>query len=297
MSASARRIGCAARPPAEVACSSDPLDECQYVPAGAGCAVLMGQAELKPPGWTCTAFPDKKNGWHFLTVIAIQIVIMFPVKFVLTKTFTEGGGSLTEPHWRQAVVAAGMNFLEVYVAWLECLYQAIEDPVGVFRKPEIAAILARFATVFKKLIMVTLMQQAMTFVAAFMWGLNKLGIYRKKKARERRFQDVDVIRDNIRSVAMSDATFALELADVPDGSEDHPDARAGASVESRRMFTKGTVTGTAATVGVYGVDDPAPRDAALSAASAASASKMSADCAAANCASGWGVHCRGQVGG
>ena len=206
----------------DIGCSSDPLDECQYVPAGAGCAVLMGQAELKPPGWTCTAFPDKKNGWHFLTVIAIQIVIMFPVKFVLTKTFTEGGGSLTEPHWRQAVVAAGMNFLEVYVAWLECLYQAIEDPVGVFRKPEIAAILARFATVFKKLIMVTLMQQAMTFVAAFMWGLNKLGIYRKKKARERRFQDVDVIRDNIRSVAMSDATFALELADVPDGSEDHP---------------------------------------------------------------------------
>ena len=44
--------------------------------------MLMGQAELKPPGWTCTAFPDKKNGWHFLTVIAIQIVIMFPVKFV-----------------------------------------------------------------------------------------------------------------------------------------------------------------------------------------------------------------------
>ena len=67
------------------------------------------------------------------------------------------------------------------MAWLECLYQAIEDPVGVFRKPEIAAILARFATVFKKLIMVTLMQQAMTFVAAFMWGLNKLGIYRKRR--------------------------------------------------------------------------------------------------------------------
>ena len=37
----------------------------------------------------------QENGWHFLTVIAIQIVIMFPVKFILTKTFTEGGGSLT----------------------------------------------------------------------------------------------------------------------------------------------------------------------------------------------------------
>ena len=175
---------------------------------------------------------------------------------------------MTEPHWRQAVVAAGMNFLEVYVAWLECLYQAIEDPVGVFRKPEIAAILARFATVFKKLIMVTLMQQAMTFVAAFMWGLNKLGIYRKKKARERRFQDTDVIRDNIRSVAMSDAAFAVRarLRPRPDPRTTRP--AAGASVESRRMFTKGTVTGTAATVGVHGVDDPAPRDAALSAASA-----------------------------
>ena len=253
----------------DIGCSSDPLDECQYVPAGAGCAVLMGQADLKPPGWTCTAFPDKKNGWHFLTVVSIQIVIMFPVKFILTKTFTEGGGSLTEPHWRQAVVAAGMNLMEVYVAWLECLYQAIEDPIGVFRKPEIAAIIARFAAAAKKTIMVTLMQQAMTFVAAFMWGLDKLGIYKKKKARERRFQDTDVIRGNIRSIAMSDATFALKLADVPENSgPGDAGARKGASVESRRLFTKGTVTGTVAAVGVHGVDVPTAKDPASSAAEA-----------------------------
>ena len=52
-------------------------------------------------------------------------------------------------------------------------------------------------------------------------GLNKLGIYRKKRARERRFQDVDVIRDNIRSVAMSDARCARARR-RPRRIRDHP---------------------------------------------------------------------------
>ena len=97
----------------DIGCSSDVLEACDVVPAGAGCAAFMAQKQLKPAGWSCGAFPDKKNGWHFLTVIAIQIAIMFPVKFTLTRMFTAGGGGVLEPHWRQAVVAAGMNMMEV----------------------------------------------------------------------------------------------------------------------------------------------------------------------------------------
>ena len=33
--------------------------------------------------------------------------------------FTAGGGTVLEPHWQQAVVAAGMNMMEVWVAWAE----------------------------------------------------------------------------------------------------------------------------------------------------------------------------------
>jgi len=50
----------------------------------------MSQTSLKPEGWMCHAFPDQDNGYHFLTVIAIQISIMFPVKMTLTRH----GGSL-----------------------------------------------------------------------------------------------------------------------------------------------------------------------------------------------------------
>jgi len=40
----------------------------------------MPQTSLKPEGWTCHAFPDKDNGWHFLTVIAVQLSVMFPAR-------------------------------------------------------------------------------------------------------------------------------------------------------------------------------------------------------------------------
>jgi hypothetical protein len=74
----------------DIGCSANVLEECKSVPAGVGCAVLMSQTSLKPEGWMCHAFPDQDNGYHFLTVIAIQISIMFPVKMTLTRH----GGSL-----------------------------------------------------------------------------------------------------------------------------------------------------------------------------------------------------------
>jgi len=86
----------------DIGCSANVLDECKSVPAGVGCAVLMSQTSLKPDGWECHAFPDKDNGWHFLTVIAIQLSVMFPVKLTLTRMFTAGGGTVLEPHWQQA---------------------------------------------------------------------------------------------------------------------------------------------------------------------------------------------------
>ena len=235
----------------DIGCSSDVLEACDVVPAGAGCAAFMAQKQLKPAGWSCGAFPDKKNGWHFLTVIAIQIAIMFPVKFTLTRMFTAGGGGVLEPHWRQAVVAAGMNMMEVYAAYLECLFQAFEDPVGVFQKPEIAKIIAQFSAVFKKLLMVTLMTYFMSFVGGIFWLLDRLGIWRRRRKKEARFEDVAVIRARI-------GAFAGEGADAEDVKlrieDDHAAAGAagaaavagGVSVERRRMFTKGTPSGAAA---------------------------------------------------
>ena len=235
----------------DIGCSSDVLEACDVVPAGAGCAAFMAQKQLKPAGWSCGAFPDKKNGWHFLTVIAIQIAIMFPVKFTLTRMFTAGGGGVLEPHWRQAVVAAGMNMMEVYAAYLECLFQAFEDPVGVFQKPEIAKIIAQFSAVFKKLLMVTLMTYFMSFVGGIFWLLDRLGIWRRRRKKEARFEDVSVIRARI-------GAFAGEGADAEDVKlrieDDHAAAGAagaaavagGVSVERRRMFTKGTPSGAAA---------------------------------------------------
>ena len=209
----------------DIGCSSDVLEACDVVPAGAGCAAFMAQKQLKPAGWSCGAFPDKKNGWHFLTVIAIQIAIMFPVKFTLTRMFTAGGGGVLEPHWRQAVVAAGMNMMEVYAAYLECLFQAFEDPVGVFQKPEIAKIIAQFSAVFKKLLMVTLMTYFMSFVGGIFWLLDRLGIWRRRRKKEARFEDVAVIRARI-------GAFAGEGADAEDVKlrieDDHAAAGAAA---------------------------------------------------------------------
>ena len=235
----------------DIGCSSNVLEACDVVPAGAGCAVFMSQTQLKPEGWTCGAFPDKKNGWHFLTVIAIQIAIMFPVKFTLTRMFTAGGGTVLEPHWRQAVVAAGMNMMEVWAAYLECLWLCFEDPVGVMQKPEIAKIIARFSAVFKKLLMVTLMTYVMSFFGRIFWLLDKLGIWRRKRKKEARFEDVPVIRARIGAFAgdgadAKDVKLRIDDEKTSAGAAGAAAVAAGVSVQRRRMFTKGTPSGAAA---------------------------------------------------
>ena len=249
----------------DVGCSDVVTDACAYVPEGAGCSVLMAQGDLRPEGWRCGAFPDSENGWHFLTVLSIQIVIMFPVKFTLTTLFTTGGAAVLEPHWRQALVAAGMSMMEVYVAWLEGLYQAILDPLGVFDRPEIKIIIKKFKRAMKKFIMVVLMSQAMLGLGSASYLLERAGLKKKKKIRERRFQDVDDIQENIRAVAMKDATFALKveedeetrrLADLETLEDDDkvPAHVAARGVEARRLFTKGTATGALAAVDLADVE-------------------------------------------
>ena len=64
-------------------CSPNILEECNGV--GGGCLQLMSQKDFKPKGWKCMAFPDKAMIYHFMTLMAINIGIMFPVKFTLTK--------------------------------------------------------------------------------------------------------------------------------------------------------------------------------------------------------------------
>ena len=249
----------------DVGCSDVVTDACAYVPEGAGCSVLKAQGDLRPEGWRCGAFPDSENGWHFLTVLSIQIVIMFPVKFTLTTLFTTGGAAVLEPHWRQALVAAGMSMMEVYVAWLEGLYQAILDPLGVFDRPEIKIIIKKFKRAMKKFIMVVLMSQAMLGLGSASYLLERAGLKKKKKIRERRFQDVDDIQENIRAVAMKDATFALKveedeetrrLADLETLEDDDkvPAHVAARGVEARRLFTKGTATGALAAVDLADVE-------------------------------------------
>ena len=204
----------------EIGCSGNVLDACDYVPAGAGCAVFMSQKELKPKGWQCTAFPDKNNGYHFLTVIAIQISIMFPVKFTLTKMFTAGGGTILEPHWRQAVVAAGMNVMEVYVAWMEVFFQLLSDPAGALQKPEIGKILKASTAAIKKMLMVGMMQNVMFFFAIIFYWLDRLGIYKKNREKDTRFEPVETIRDKIKTTAYSDETLALSLGLPPRDADD-----------------------------------------------------------------------------
>ena len=238
----------------EIGCSSNVLEECAYIPAGAGCAVLMGQADLKPPGWYCDAFPDKNNGFHFLTVIAIQIAIMFPVKFSLTHMFTAGGGAVLEPHWRQAMVAAGMNMMEIYAAWCETFFQLFFDPEGALQKPEVQQILVKSKGALMKMLMTCGMTYAMTVVGVFFYWMDRLGIYRKKKKRKAKFESVDVIKESIRSTAednvklrLSNPKKKLDKYDMGDDDDVEIDPEAKTQgVARRKMFTKASVFSGAA---------------------------------------------------
>ena len=257
----------------EIGCSSNVLEECAYIPAGAGCAVLMGQADLKPAGkfifisvwsirvtscfftgWYCDAFPDKNNGFHFLTVIAIQIAIMFPVKFSLTHMFTAGGGAVLEPHWRQAMVAAGMNMMEIYAAWCETFFQLFFDPEGALQKPEVQQILVKSKGALMKMLMTCGMTYAMTVVGVFFYWMDRLGVYRKKKKRKAKFESVDVIKESIRSTAednvklrLSNPKKKLDKYDMGDDDDVELDPEAKTQgVARRKMFTKASAFSGAA---------------------------------------------------
>ena len=240
----------------EIGCSGNILEACKTVPEGAGCAVFMSQNNLKPKGWSCTAFPDKKNGYHFLTVIAIQICIMFPVKFLLTKVFTAGGGHILEPHWRQSVIAAGMNMIEIYVAWMEVFFQMFNDPAGTLEKPEFQAILKAIKGVLVKTLNVTLMSKFMLVIGYFWYLMDRLGLYRRKKAKQVRFEPIDVIKGRMETAASKDTTFALTLGGGGAGGGGGGIGGAKGTiidpkvqnmgVGMRRLFTFGTWSGAAA---------------------------------------------------
>ena len=65
------------------------------------------------------------------------------------------------------------------------------------------------SAVFKKLLMVTLMTYVMSFFGGIFWLLDKLGIWRRKRKKEARFEDVPVIRARI-------GAFAGDGADAKD---------------------------------------------------------------------------------
>ena len=79
--------------------------------------------------WGCNAFPVPDRMDHFWIILAINIVIMLPVKYVLVSNFTFGGSPMLEPHWRQATIGAGFTATEVIVAWMEAAYRLVTRPV------------------------------------------------------------------------------------------------------------------------------------------------------------------------
>ena len=133
----------------DLGCSSNVLETCKGV--GGGCSQLMSQTSLHPADWQCAAFPDTAhNAWHLVWVIVINVLIMFPVKFILVRLFTVSGHVFVEPHWQAALIHAGLSYIEVYVAWMEVAYQILTDPAGALGSPEFGKILATCRTAFTK---------------------------------------------------------------------------------------------------------------------------------------------------
>ena len=199
----------------DIGCSANVLEACQTVEEGEGCAALMARKTLKPEGWYCDEFPDKNNGYHFLTVIAIQLAIMFPVKLTLTRLFTSGGGTVLEPHWRQAVVAAGMSMIEIYAAWLEVFYQMITDPATAMNRAEVGAFLKQFKGPIVKMMNVWLMTYFMRVVGFFFHLLDKTGIYAKRKPKATRYRDVDDVRRGLETAANVELPIDVDSKTTP----------------------------------------------------------------------------------
>jgi hypothetical protein len=189
----------------ELGCEDDIFLECAHVPANAGCAVLMSPTTgAAPDGWRCGAFPDSQNLTHFLVVVSIQLAVMFPVRFTLTRGFTAGGSTVMEPHWRQAVVAGGMSLIEVYAAWMETAFAALSDPAEALRKPEVAAMITNAAATIKKTLTVCGMHYALRFVmcivGTLLYVLDKVGLYKRRK-NATRYEPVEATRARLRAVA------------------------------------------------------------------------------------------------
>jgi hypothetical protein len=214
----------------ELGCEDDIFLECAHVPANAGCAVLMSPTTgAAPAGWRCGAFPDSRNLTHFFVVVSIQLAVMFPVRFTLTRGFTAGGSTVMEPHWRQAVIAGGMSLLEVYAAWMETAFAMLTDPAEAFRKPEVVSMLAGAGAAIKKSLTVCGMHYAMNvvmFITGFIFFvLDRLGIYRRRK-NATRYESVDATRARLRAVAEGRPPSATAFDDEvfhdpePDDSND-----------------------------------------------------------------------------
>lgn len=134
-----RAEACCLQLRADVGCSSNILEPCKNIEGG--CRQLMSEEWIKPADWECGAFPDtERNTWHLVWLIVINVLIMFPVKLVLVRIFTAGGGVLLEPHWREALIQAGLSYIEVYVAWMEVIFQIITNPIEAIRSPEFGRI-------------------------------------------------------------------------------------------------------------------------------------------------------------
>ena len=101
------------------------------------------------------------------------------------------GGVITEPHWRAAVTAAGMNLMEVYVAWMEVFFQFLQDPAGALEKPEVGKLIKAAKAPITKMIMVLLGTHAMTIIALPSLILDFLGIRKRKKARALRCAEME----------------------------------------------------------------------------------------------------------
>ena len=189
----------------ELGCADDIASACAHLPENAGCARLMSPATgAAPEGWRCGAFPDSQNLTHFLVVVSIQLAVMFPVRFTLTRGFTAGGSTVMQPHWRQAVVAGGMSLIEVYAAWMETAFAALSDPAEALRKPEVAAMITDAAAAVKKTLTVCGMHYALRFVmcivGALLYVLDKVGLYKRRK-NATRYEPVEATRARLRAVA------------------------------------------------------------------------------------------------
>ena len=189
----------------ELGCEDDILRECAHVPENAGCARLMSPTTgAAPAGWRCGAFPDSRNLTHFFVVVSIQLAVMFPVRFTLTRGFTAGGNTVMEPHWRQAVIAGGMSLLEMYAAWMETAFAMLADPAEAFRVPEVASTLAGAGAAIRKTLTLCGMHYAlnvvMFIIGVILHVLDRLGIYRRRKVATR-YESVDATRARLRAVA------------------------------------------------------------------------------------------------